>query len=826
MSLRFPSLIPTALPASPPTEGPVPTPKRRRRLLALLMWLLPAAAFAQTAPNSFVPKTKNVIVPQIGACAMDGGGARLDVTQVVARVRLDDDFAHTTLEVTIQNKTDAHEAFELLVPSPRGAAPTGYSGLETAFQAPAAGAVTIQDVLQTGGLPGENARTKTDLETLKGDAAIDAMLMLAQTAKTPWPIEFAGHDLLRTGAFEIAPKGQVTVHVSYDEPLTWLQNEATYTLPRSQAPESIKTPWGLDLLVQAGPAHRIAAVFVPTQDVVVQTQGPRERRVQFVGGRHAEPGPVQVRVLRATTALSGRALYMLERGAVEGAPPTASNEPSKEPPTLSIQDVINTPVANQAQPAGSFILYTGLDPELDLSANTFPREVLFVFDRSGSMKGDKFEQARQAALTILDGLGANETFNLIAYSSQVDSVFKTAQVATDDNRQKARDYLYALDATGSTNIDAAMTRALAQQPKEGYLPIVLFLTDGLPTDGIKDERQLTEKIAAANVHQRRVITFGVGYDVNVGLLDSVAQRSNGSSHYVRPSENVENKIAGVYDGLRTPTLIGPTLTAWTTTGQPLPNALRLVQPRNLPDVYAGGSLTVLGRCTATEPIVLRLSGNFLGEMRSFDFPLDPREPEAGRAFIPDLWASRTIASTVQDIRQPGRTTFPQALADLLLDLSSRYGIIGEYTAFLSLDGTNLWDRDVQRTILRKVMTERAQAIRVGRAAVSQSMNANYGLNQTTLNRLNRYVGPTMQEVTIPSVRQIAGRAFFRRGNTWIDSLLIKGGVAQSIDETVAIGSPRYLELVHQLADQGRVGLLSLPGNLLFADQDRCVYVQP
>ena len=84
----------------------------------------------------------------------------------------------------------------------------------------------------------------------------------------------------------------------------------------------------------------------------------------------------------------------------------------------------------------------------------------------------------------------------------------------------------------------------------------------------------------------------------------------------------------------------------------------------------------------------------------------------------------------------------------------------------------------------------------------------------------------MQEVTIPSVRQIAGRAFFRRGNTWIDSLLISGGAAQAIDETVSIGSPRYLELMRQLADQGHVGILSLPGNLLFADQDRCVYVQP
>lgn len=823
MSLRFPSLLPS-LPPPPPRPSLCRTLRRLCHALGLAALALPSSA---QSPPAYQAHTNHIVVPQIGACAVDGGGPRIAVTQVVARVRLDDNAAHTTLEVTVQNKTASHEAFELLVPSPRNAQPTGSAGLETAYKLAQGGTVTIQDVLAQGGLPGEQGLAKSALTTLKGDAAVGAMLTLAQLAKTPWPLEFAGHDLLVTQPFELAPSGQVTVFVSYDQPLTWLHDETTYTLPRSEAHESIQTPWGLDLIVEAGPDHRLARVLVPTQDVVVQDQGPRQKRVQFVGGRHAEPGPIHVRVLRANADLAGRALYILEQGAIGAQALGEASKATAPSAPLSLQDVLGTPVDNQGQtPAGAFMLYTGLDPKVDASSAASAREVLFVFDRSGSMRGDKLEQAREAAVTILEGLGEHETFNFMAYSSRVDALFNSAQQATEENRQKARDFIFGLSAEGSTNIDHALSRALANAPTEGHLPLVLFLTDGLPTAGETDERALVDKLASANQHGHRIITFGVGYDVNVGLLDNVASRANGSSHYVRPSENVENKIASVYDGLRSPVLISPTLSAWTKAGQPLPNALRLVQPASLPDVFAGGALTVLGRCTATEPIVLRISGQFLGAPRHFDFELDPTEPAAGRQFIPQLWASRTIAHTVQDIRKPGRMSFPAKLGELLLDLSTRYGIVGEYTAFLSLDETNLWDRAKHRELLLKMMTERAQAIRIGRAAVSQSMNANDGLRQTTLNRLNRFVSGSMNEITIPSVRHVGGRAFFRRGTTWIDSLLLGGEATQAVDQTVALGSPEYVALVRTLANAQLVGMLSLPGSLLLAIDGRCVYVQP
>lgn len=851
MSLRFPSLLPAL--------APVPRPRLAARFLRSCMRLFTArrahavaglalAGLATPLANAqtpaFAPRTNHVVVPQIGACVIDGGAPRLRVAQVVANVRLFDEVeqgdaasttskttARTTLEVTVVNPTDAHEAFELVVPAPRGANPSGSAGLATAFATPTDGVVTVQDVLLAGGIA--NAPETTPLTVVQGDAAVDAMLALTKLAHVTRPVEFAGHDLLATEPFEIGPQGQTTVCVEYTEALTWTANETHYTLPRSLAHESIVVPWGLDLLVNAGPDHTLARVFVPTQEVSVQANGPRERRVRFAGGRHAEPGPIHVRVLRTAGPLTGRALFTTEPGAIAvDAAALQSEAPSGG---LSILDVLGTPAKDAANPpAGAFLLYTAFDPDLENDPEVLERardrEVLFVFDRSGSMRGAKLTQAREAALNVLEGLGADETFNILSYSSGVEALFQRAQLASEENRQRARDFVYGLDAQGSTNIDLAMSRALAIEPAEGHLPLVLFLTDGLPTAGEKDERRLTDKLGTANQFGHRILAFGVGYDVNTGLLDSVSARAGGSSHYVRPEENVEERIAAVYDAMRTPILTAPRLTAFRQVGDgQVPVALDLQQPARLPDVYAGGSLTILGRCTATEPIVLRLTGDFLGEERHFDFTLDPAEGEPGRHFVPQLWASRTIASLVQDIRKPGRTSFPAKLGELMLALSARYGIIGEYTAFLSLEGTDLWNKAQHKETLRKVMTERAQAIRVGRAAVSQSMNANLGLGQVTLNRLNRYVSGTMHEVTIPTVRQVAGRAFFKRGTTWVDSLLFapsSAAATQAIDEVVPLGSARYVELVRKLASTGDVALLSLPGGVLFAHAGKCLFVQP
>ena len=77
------------------------------------------------------------------------------------------------------------------------------------------------------------------------------------------------------------------------------------------------------------------------------------------------------------------------------------------------------------------------------------------------------------------------------------------------------------------------------------LPIVLFLTDGLPTVGVCDEAVIRSDAEKLNVHRRRIFTFGVGYDVNAPLLTHLAQTSRATSTFVLPNEDVEAKVSQV-----------------------------------------------------------------------------------------------------------------------------------------------------------------------------------------------------------------------------------------------------------------------------------------
>ncbi len=116
-----------------------------------------------------------------------------------------------------------------------------------------------------------------------------------------------------------------------------------------------------------------------------------------------------------------------------------------------------------------------------------------------------------------------------------------------------------MTARGGTNIHDALLEALRQPPSEGTLPIVLFMTDGLPTVGQTSEAAIRELARKGNPHQRRIFTFGVGVDVNTPLLEKIAYESRATTTFILPSEDVEVKVADVFKRLRGPVLADPEL---------------------------------------------------------------------------------------------------------------------------------------------------------------------------------------------------------------------------------------------------------------------------
>ena len=733
----------------------------------------------------------NVLMPQSRAMAFGRRGA-VRITAVEVGVVVMEQAARTTIDVSMRNDDGAQQEAELLLPVPGGA------------------------VIRRFAFEGEAAEpTARLLPKLEAESTYHRIV--AQV-RDPALLEFVGTDLVRSSVFPVPAGGTQKVRLTYDHLLPRDGDRVDYVLPRSES-VLYDVPWTIAVRIQA--AHPISTLYSPSHDIETVRASDQRISARLTGDTTTEPGPF-------------RLSYLLEGDGVTAslfAYPDAGGD------------------------SGSFLLLAGLPTARpDARAVTVPRELTLVLDRSGSMAGDKIEQARRAALQVLQGLDDGESFNVLVYSDQV-SMFSPAPVVKDaDSVARARRYLDAVRSGGGTNIHEALERVLAQEPVTGTLPLVMFLTDGLPTVGVTSEVVIRELAAEANPHGRRVFCFGVGYDVNAPLLDAVAAESRAVAEYVLPGEDVEVKVSAVFRRLSGPVLADTALRLLDAAGQPDPGRVLDLQPATIPDLFEGDQLVVMGRYVGDEPLHFALGGNYRGRVRTFRFDFDLDRATTDNAFVPRLWASRRIAALGDEIRQLGAegsaslyastsagihnstAGLPHAqpwgsirsgaswdriipavdprvaeLVDEIVLLSTEYGILTEYTAFLALEGTDLSDRDEVMAVAMENFQTRAMDTRSGIGAVNQSFNRNFQIAQTRLNVRNEFVDARMNRVAVTDVQQLNDRAYFRRGERWVDSRLVNDGRADAPTSVIEFGSDEHVALVRRMAAEGRAGSVSLAG---------------
>jgi Ca-activated chloride channel family protein len=200
------------------------------------------------------------------------------------------------------------------------------------------------------------------------------------------------------------------------------------------------------------------------------------------------------------------------------------------------------------------------------------------------------------------------------------------------------------------------------------------MTDGVATEGEIERDNILENLDEAARSNTRIFTFGVGDDVDTFLLDSIVQAHHGTVSYVRPSERIDEEVASLYNKISAPVLTDTKLDF---------DAARveLLYPAQLPDLFAGEQLTLVGRYRdGVDNATLRLSGEVNGESTMYVYDgLDFRDNAGGEAFIARLWATRRIGDLLNTIRLNGENS---ELVDSVVDLSVRYGIITPYTSFL------------------------------------------------------------------------------------------------------------------------------------------------
>ncbi len=317
---------------------------------------------------------------------------------------------------------------------------------------------------------------------------------------------------------------------------------------------------------------------------------------------------------------------------------------------------------------GFFLLLAAPDVKVN-EEEIVVKDIILVLDTSGSMQGEKMDQAKEAARYVLDHLNPLDRFAIVSFATTTRSFSPSLEPAAQAD--KGKDFLDRLEAMGSTDINRAMIEAvgLAEEVRPTTL---IFLTDGLPTEGVTVTGAILDNVAREAPDNVRIFSFGVGDDVDTDLLDQISMDNGGASTYVRPGEEIDEEVSAFYRKVKMPVLSDLSLD-W---GDIIVDQ---VYPQRIPDLFAGSQLIMLGRYREGGPAKITLKGMVNQEERSYTYEDLSFRKEGGDDFIPRLWATRAVGYYLTQIRLYGEK---QEWIDSIVSLSTRYGIITPYTSFL------------------------------------------------------------------------------------------------------------------------------------------------
>jgi Ca-activated chloride channel family protein len=174
--------------------------------------------------------------------------------------------------------------------------------------------------------------------------------------------------------------------------------------------------------------------------------------------------------------------------------------------------------------------------ELPLRADQAPRNVdlVVVLDRSGSMNGQKLDDARKALRHLLDQLTAKDRLSLVVYSDHVHTLSPLVPV-DGVHRERLAAAISQVQADGGTNLGAGLAqgiKTLLGTPASNRHGKVILISDGLANQGITDPHALGNMASEAYENRFQVSTVGVGLGFNELLMTTLADHGGGQYYFL------------------------------------------------------------------------------------------------------------------------------------------------------------------------------------------------------------------------------------------------------------------------------------------------------
>src|SRR5437588_1391410 len=536
--------------------------------------------------------------------------APLEVTSHQVNVKIDGQVAVTSIDQEFYNPNDQRLEGSYMFPVPKGAHINKF-------------------IMEIGG-------KSVDAELLPADKARGIYEDIVRKMRDPALLEYAGRDLFKVRIFPIEPRSRKPIKISYTELLRSDAGTVTYLYPLSTEKFSARPIKNLSMKIELKNAEPLASIYSPSHKVEIKRDGPN-RAVIGYESKDEKPDTDFELVYSAEKRDIGLSLITHKSGGEDGY----------------------------------FLLLAA--PTVAKENKSAPKDVVFVVDTSGSMAGGKLQQAKKALQFCVENLKTDDRFEIVRFSTEAESLFGKLSEADSEHRKRASNFIADLKPIGGTAIADALQTAFKARTERSDRPfVIIFLTDGLPTDGTTNPDDIMADVKKGG--DARIFSFGIGSDVNTQLLDQIAEGTRAFSQYVLANEDLELKVSSFYTRIKEPVLTNVRLE--------FGGGVRTskLYPAQLPDLFKGDQLVLTGRYSGSGEVEAKLTG--MANSREQTFTYKVKFDDSSNDYVARLWATRRVGFLLDEIRIHGETT---ELRDEASDLARRYGIVTPYTAYLIVE---------------------------------------------------------------------------------------------------------------------------------------------
>lgn len=618
-------------------------------------------------------------------------------------------------------------------------------------------------------------------ELLDAEQAKKLYQDIVAKSKDPALLEYTGRNIYTLKIFPIEPRSERKVEIEYVQNLEYDNGIVKYLYPLNTEKFSSKPLDKVSVNTEIKSKNRILNIYSPTHE----TRSERKDDHHFTAS-YDEKGvkPDKDYLLFINTT---------QKGSVADLMVWKSDEDQE------------------------FFLLTFAPDDKEFVTEYVPKDIVFVLDVSGSMAGEKLKAAQDALVYCINRLKDQDNFQIIKFGTQAEKLFTSFRKADAETKKLAETKVRKFESVGGTNIEEALKFALGEKLTDGRPYYVVFITDGKPTIGERDEAKLAEKLDKDLIKGKKVFTFGVGYDINIHLLDKIAMKTGGIRNYSPPNSEVEVIISSFFSKIESPVLTDVVITA-------SPGLmLKMTYPSEKLDIYKGSVATFTGLLEGNGTI--SIAGTRHGKKFTFDVPVSSKD-EGEHQFIPVIWAMRRVGHLLDLLRLNGES---KELKDEIIMLSKKYGLITSYTAFLILEdeqitnnqrpplSPNLKDaggfQDVSPTVFKGDFENLQTKEGLGGTTASEQVRDYAGadqLNHRDVEKKNTDPSKTNNGTQI-DIQDAGGRAFYKNSGYWVDSYIEyqKNKGLQQIN----FGSDEYFKLAFK--DKSIAQILALGRNVRF-----------